>query len=255
MSVTSVIEVKSEREIKKMREAGRIAAAILSELAKSVKAGLSTLEIDEEAGRQLEKYPGVKPAFLGYRGFPARLCVSVNAEVVHGIPKKNKVIQEGDLVSLDWGVECDGYFGDCATTVIVGAASPQKSRLVAVTREALELAIQAIGPGARAGDIGHAVQSHVEANGMGVVREFVGHGIGRNLHEEPPIPNWGEPNKGTRLVPGMTIAVEPMVSLGNPEVVIGSDGWTAKTKDNSAAAHFEHTILVTSDGCEVLTKP
>ncbi|MBI2070877.1 MAG: type I methionyl aminopeptidase [Elusimicrobia bacterium] len=251
----SVIDVKSAREIALMRESGRIASVILSELATLVKVGLSTEYLDEQARRLVTGYPQVRPAFLGYRGFPASLCVSVNAEVVHGVPRKNKVIKDGDLVSLDWGVEHEGYFGDCATTVMVGQVSEAAKRLTTATAEALEAAIRVIRPGATVGDIGHAVEAYVKALGMNVVKDFVGHGIGRSLHEDPAIPNWGRPGEGAKLVSGMTIAVEPMVTLGSGAVVVAADGWTARTKDGALAAHFEHTLLVTDQGCEILTKP
>ncbi len=250
----AVIEVKSSREIQKMRAACQVAAKVLAELASLVVAGMSCDELDRQAASRTARYAGAKPAFLGYRGFPANVCVSINSEVVHGIPTARKKINKGDVVSLDFGILLDGYYGDCATTVIVGEASAQAQKLVDVTREALGRAIDVVRDGARVGDIGFAVQSHVEANHMSVVRDFVGHGIGRNLHEEPAVPNWGTPGQGARLVEGMTIAIEPMVSLGGPEVFIAKDGWTAQTKDGSLAAHFEHTILVEKHGGVVLTE-
>ncbi|MBI4370603.1 MAG: type I methionyl aminopeptidase [Elusimicrobia bacterium] len=248
-----MIEVKSQREITIMREAGRMTAIVLAELAALVRPGLSADILDLEAKARIERFAGAAPAFRGYRGFPGNLCVSINAEVVHGIPKKNKVIREGDLVSLDLGVLYQGYYGDAATTVAVGAISDSARRLIEATRTSLSLGLAQVKPGATTGDLGHAIESHVKSLRMSVVREFVGHGIGRRLHEEPSVPNFGEPGRGARLVPGMTIAVEPMVALGSGDVVIGPDGWTAKTKDASWAAHFEHTVLVTQEGFEILT--
>lgn len=254
VSRTVTIEVKSEREIAKIREACRITASVLADLAALVRPGMSTLEISEEAQRRIESFAGAKAAFYGYRGFPAHACVSVNAEVVHGIPRKNKILREGDIVSIDLGVEWQGYYGDSAVTVAVGRTSAPAARVMAVTSEALARAIAVVKAGVSAGDIGAEIQRHVESHGMSVVKEFVGHGIGRNLHEDPAIPNWGTPGKGARLVSGMTIAIEPMVAVGRSEVTIGQDGWTARTKDNSLSAHYEHTVLVLPDGCEVLTR-
>ncbi|MEK7287266.1 MAG: type I methionyl aminopeptidase [Elusimicrobiota bacterium] len=254
MNRASLIEVKSAREIAKIREACRITAVVLKDLAALVRPGLVTDVLNEEAKKRIEAYAGARAAFYGYRGFPAHVCVSVNAEVVHGIPRKNKVLREGDVVSLDLGVECNGYYGDAAVSVTAGKAGAAASRLLAVTSEALAKAMSTVKAGATVGDLGAAIQGHVESHGMNVVREFVGHGIGRNLHEDPAIPNWGTPGKGARLVAGMTIAIEPMVALGAGQISIGSDGWTAKTKDGSPSAHFEHTVLVLNDGYEVLTR-
>ncbi|MBI4668453.1 MAG: type I methionyl aminopeptidase [Elusimicrobia bacterium] len=248
-----VINVKSKREIAKIRQACRIAAATLAELVKIVKPGVSTAMIDEAAQDFLSRYPGARAAFYGYRGFPGHVCVSINAEVVHGVPRKNRIVREGDLVSLDWGVSYDGFFGDCAATAAAGRISESAERLVALTRQCLDRAINVVKPGAAVGDIGHAIQSHAQSNGANVIRDYVGHGIGRSLHEEPAIPNWGEPGKGARLIAGMTIAVEPMVTLGSGAVQTDGDGWTAKTKDNALTAHFEHTLLVTDEAAEILT--
>lgn len=250
----AVIEVKSSREIEKIRASCAIAAQVLLDLAALVVAGMTAEELDKEAVARTARYPGAKPAFLGYRGFPSSICVSINSEVVHGIPTARKTINKGDIVSLDFGILLNGYYGDCATTVAVGAVSAQAQKLMDVTRESLGRAIEVLRDGARVGDIGFAVQSHVEANKMSVIRDFVGHGIGRNLHEEPAVPNWGNAGEGARLVEGMTIAVEPMVSLGGPDVTIANDGWTAKTKDGSLSAHFEHTLLIKKHGCEILTE-
>lgn len=250
-----LIEVKSSREIALIKQACQMTAQVLQKLAGLVEPGLSAEILDHEAQKDIGQFPGATAAFLGYRGFPYHVCVSRNAEVVHGFPSKNKVFQEGDLVSLDLGIRYEGYYGDAATTVAVGRKlSASNQRLLETTKRCLDLAMAVIRPGASVGDIGHAVESHAKSNNMNVVRDFVGHGIGRRLHEDPPIPNWGEPGKGVKLVAGMTIAVEPMITLGSGEVFIGSDGWTAKTKDNAWAAHFEHTFVVTEDGCRALTQ-
>lgn len=250
----ALIEIKSLREVEKIRKASRIATAILNELAKMVSPGLASVELDRQMTIGLSRYPGAQAAFLGYRGFPANLCVSVNSEVIHGVPSAQKKIREGDLVSLDLGVLYDGYYGDCATTVVVGQATAPALKLAQVTQEALSRAIGIIRPGIHVGDIGWTIQSFVESHKMNVIRDFVGHGIGRQLHEEPAIANWGSSGVGAELFEGMTIAIEPMVTLGGGEVVVSRDGWTAKTKDNALAAHFEHTVLVTKTGCEILTR-
>src|SRR6185295_7196321 len=195
------------------------------------------------------------PAFKGYRGYPATLCASVNQEVVHGIPSASRKLEEGDIVSLDVGVKLDGYFGDSAVTVPVGRISESAARLLQVTRESLDRAIAQVKVGGRLSDIGHAVQAWVEGHGFSVVREFVGHGIGEQLHEEPQIPNYGQPGRGPKLVEGMVLAIEPMVAMGRPDVKVLRDGWTAVTKAGSLAAHFEHTVAVTAAGPLVLSAP
>jgi methionyl aminopeptidase len=248
-----VIEVKSPREIALMRAAGKILADLMDRLRGVVKPGISTLEIDEEV-EAFTRDRGAIPAFKGYRGFPATVCVSINEEVVHGIPSAHRRIKEGDIVGLDLGCIVDGYYADCAFTVPIGDIPPRVQALLDVTRESLEHAIQEIRPGRRLSDVSHAVQRHVEAHGFSVVRAFVGHGIGRRLHEDPQIPNFGEPGRGPQLRPGMVLAVEPMVTMGSWEVRILDDGWTAVTQDGSLAAHFEHTIAVTEQGPEVLTR-
>ncbi|MEK6544042.1 MAG: type I methionyl aminopeptidase [Elusimicrobiota bacterium] len=248
-----IIDVKTDVEIAAMREVSRMTAKILCHLAAMVKVDMSADVIDDEAKRLIAGYAGAQAAFFGYRGFPYSICVSRNEEVVHGFPVKNKVFRDGDLVSLDFGVRYKGYYGDAATTVALGDVKPQDKKLMEVTRRSLELAIEKVKPGATVGDLGSAVFTHVKDNGMDVVREFVGHGIGRSLHEDPAVPNWGSPGKGAKLIEGMTLAIEPMVAAGNGDVVIASDGWTARTKDKSMAAHFEHTVLVTDKGCEILT--
>ena len=248
-----MIVLKSEREIALMREAGHILADIATHLRASVRAGRSTLEIDEDVEAFI-RGRGATPAFKGYRGFPATVCISINEEVVHGIPSPHRRIAEGDIVGLDLGCIVDGYYADCALTLAVGVVPPNVQKLLDVTRESLELAIKECWPGRRLSDVSHAVQSHVEAHGLSVVRAFVGHGIGRALHEEPQVPNFGDPGRGPQLRPGMVLAIEPMVTMGSWEVKILDDGWTAVTKDGSLAAHFEHTVAVTEGEPEVLTR-
>ncbi len=247
-----MIELKSTDELAAMRQAGRAVATLLERLPGLARPGVPTKHLDEEARRLLQRL-GAASAFLGYRGFPACICVSVNEEVVHGIPGERR-IREGDLVSVDVGAVVDGWYADAATTVMVGTVSPQARRLADITREALESGIAQAVPGARLSDISHAVQRRIEPEGFGIVRDFVGHGIGRALHEEPAIPNFGPPNVGPRLRAGMVLAIEPMVTLGQPDVRVLSDGWTAVTADGSWAAHFEHTVAVTERGPEVLTR-
>lgn len=247
-----MIVLKSERELAKMRQAGQITAEILQELAATVRPGIRTIDIDRRAEELVAKY-GVVAAFKGYQGYPASVCVSVDSEVVHGIPGE-RVLEEGQIVSLDFGVIFDGYYGDSAVTVPVGQISPEATKLLDVTKTALEKGIAQAKPGQRLSDISHAVQEHVESQGFAVVREYVGHGIGREMHEAPPIPNFGLPNRGPRLKVGMTLAIEPMVNVSTWEVVSLSDGWTVVTKDGSLSAHFEHTVAVLEDGPEILTR-
>jgi len=247
-----MIYYKSAREITLMREGGRILAEVVERLRALAKAGTSTLEIDEAVEAFLGER-GAKPAFKGYRGFPATVCISINEEVVHGIPSPRRRLKEGDIVGFDLGCIVEGYYADCAVTLPIGEIPTAVQKLLDVTRESLELAIQECRPDRRLSDVSHAVQRHVEAHGFGVVRSFVGHGIGRALHEEPQVPNFGEPGRGPRLRPGMVLAIEPMVTMGNYEVRVLDDGWTAVTTDGSLAAHFEHTIAVTESGPEVLT--
>lgn len=247
-----MIDLKSPREIGLMRKGGHILADLMDHLRSIVKPGMSTLEIDEEVEGFI-RARGALPAFKGYRGFPATVCISINEEVVHGIPSAHRRIKEGDIVGLDLGCIVEGYYADCAFTLAVGDVPPRVSRLLDVTRESLDLAIAQCRPGRRLSDVSHAVQKHVEAHGLSVVRAFVGHGIGRALHEEPQVPNFGEPGRGLQLRAGMVLAVEPMVTMGGWEVRVLDDGWTAVTEDGSLAAHFEHTIAVTEDAPEVLT--
>jgi methionyl aminopeptidase len=248
-----MIVCKSPAELRRMRAANQIVARILAELAAMTAPGVTTADLDQFAEARV-RAAGAAPAFKGYRGYPATLCASVNDEVVHGIPSKRK-LNEGDILSLDMGVLLDGFYGDSAVTVGVGRISTEAADLLRVTEEALQKAIDRVQVGARLSDIGNAIQRWVEAHGFSVVREFVGHGIGASLHEEPQIPNYGEPGRGPRLVEGMVLAIEPMVNAGRPAVKILSDGWTAVTRDGSLSAHFEHTVAVTSDGPLVLTAP
>jgi methionyl aminopeptidase len=247
-----VIVCKSPTEIERMRAANALVADVLAELATMVAPGVTTLDLDLAAER-LVRGGGAEPAFKGYRGYPATLCASVNEQVVHGIPSKRALV-EGDIISLDMGVKLNGFYGDSAVTVPVGRVSEEAATLLRVTRESLEKGIEQVRLGGRISDIGHAIQKHVEAHGLSVVREFVGHGIGSALHEEPQIANYGEPGRGPRLAEGMTLAIEPMVNLGRPAVKVMGDGWTAVTKDGSLSAHFEHTVAVTKSGPLVMTR-
>lgn len=246
-----MIVCKSPSEIERMRAANALVADVLAELGAMVVPGVTTAELDAAAERLvLER--GAEPAFKGYRGYPATLCASINEQVVHGIPSARK-LAGGDIVSLDMGVKLNGFFGDSAITVPVGEVTEDVLALLRVTQEALEKGIEQVRLGGRISDIGHAIQQHVEAHGFSVVREFVGHGIGAALHEEPQIANYGEPGRGPRLAEGMVLAIEPMVNMGRPAVTVLADGWTAVTRDGSLSAHFEHTVAVTKDGPLVLT--
>ena len=247
-----MIVYRSMAEIERMRKAAELVAAILAELEAAVAPGVSTKDLDALA-EKLTRDAGALPAFKGYRGYPATLCASVNEQVVHGIPGPAP-LADGDIVSLDIGVKLNGYFGDSAVTVPVGSVDDRTVQLLDVTREALDKAIAQARVGKRLSDIGHAVQAHVEAHGFSVVREFVGHGIGEELHEDPQVPNYGQPGRGPKLAEGMVLALEPMVAMGRPDVRVLSDGWTAVTRDGSLAAHFEHTVAVTGDGPLVLTR-
>jgi methionyl aminopeptidase len=247
-----VIVCKSPAEIEKMRAASALVADVLGELAVMVAPGISTLDLDAAAER-LVREAGAQPAFKGYRGYPATICASVNEQVIHGIPSKQPLV-EGDILSLDMGVKMDGFFGDSAVTVPVGRIPAQAAELLRVTQESLEKGIAQVRLGGRVSDIGHAIQAHVEAHGFSVVREFVGHGIGASLHEDPQIANYGDPGRGPRLAEGMTLAIEPMVNVGKPGVKMLADGWTAVTRDGSLSAHFEHTVAVTKNGPLVLTR-
>jgi methionyl aminopeptidase len=247
-----MIVCRSAAEIDRMRAANQLVASVLADLEAAVAPGVTTGELDALAERLVRK-GGAEPAFKGYRGYPATLCASVNEEVVHGIPSPGRALKVGDIVSLDIGVRLDGFYGDSAVTVAVGAIADETRDLLRVTQEALGKAIEQVKVGGRLSDIGHAVQAWVEGHGFSVVREFVGHGIGEQLHEEPQIPNYGQPGRGPKLVEGMVLAIEPMVAMGRPDVKVLRDGWTAVTKDGSLAAHFEHTVAVTAAGPLVLT--
>jgi methionyl aminopeptidase len=246
-----MIILKSPEEVGKIQQAGRIVAEVLKELKEQVKPGVTTLDLDEIAEKGIRKRGG-QPAFKGYRGFPATLCASVNNEIVHGIPSK-RTLQEGDIIGLDLGAIVDGYYGDAAITVAVGALRPEVQRLVTVTEESLYKGIDQMKVGNRLSDVSHAVQEHVEAAGFSVVKDFVGHGIGQSLHEEPQLPNFGKPGQGPRLRPGMVLAIEPMVNMGKDGVLVLSDHWTAVTEDGSLSAHFEHTVAITESGPVILT--
>ncbi|MEJ2745084.1 MAG: type I methionyl aminopeptidase [bacterium] len=248
-----MIVIKSAKEIEKMRVSSRIAAEVMGVLGAMVKPGVETAELDLAAARFIQKR-GACSAFRGYRGYPANICVSVNDEVVHGIPG-DRVLRDGDIVSIDVGVQQDGYYGDMARTFIVGAVSGVKARLVEATRLAVEDAVAMALSGGRLFDISHAIERRAMENGFAVVRDYVGHGIGSKLHEDPQIPNFGKPHTGPRLKPGMTFAIEAMVNEGTYAVKVLPDGWTVVTQDKKASAHFEDTIVVTGDGPEILTCP
>ena len=245
---------RSQAELEKMHKANLLVNRVLGELEELIEPGITTAMLDDLAERIILK-SGAKPAFKGYRGFPASLCVSINEEVVHGIPSKSRVLSEGDIVSLDLGTVVDGYYGDGAITVAVGKVSEGHHRLMSVTHEALDKAVAVVSAGNRIADIGHVVQKHVEAQGFSIVRDFVGHGIGTQLHEEPQIPNYEEPGRGRmRMFPGMVLAIEPMVNAGGYCVKTLSDKWTVVTMDGSYSAHFEHSVAVTENGPWVLSR-
>jgi methionyl aminopeptidase len=245
------IVLRSQAEIDKLRRANQLVARVLAELRAMVAPGVTTRDIDEVAETRVRE-AGAKPAFKGYHGYPATVCASINEQVVHGIPSTRPLVK-GDVVSIDMGAVLEGYYGDCAVTVPVSDIAPSAADLLRVTEESLFRGIEAVKPGARVSDIGAAVQQHVEAAGYSVVREFVGHGIGTSLHEEPQIANYGPAGHGPRLSEGMVFAIEPMVNAGKADVKVLSDGWTAVTRDGQLSAHFEHTVVVTREGCEILT--
>jgi methionyl aminopeptidase len=245
------IMIKSAREIEIMRQAGRIVATVLAELKSQVKPGVKTRALDERALRETEKL-GAIPSFKGYHGYPASVCVSINDEIVHGIPG-NRVMNEGDIVSIDFGVIYDDFQGDAALTVGVGRITPEAEKLLEATEGSLMAGIQVAHAGARLGDISSAIQEYAESRGYSVVREYTGHGIGRNMHEDPPIPNFGIPGQGPLLKKGMTLALEPMINIGDWRTRLEDDNWTVKTSDGSLSAHFEHTIAITDEGSEILT--
>ena len=247
------MHLKSADDLARMRDAGRVVRAVLDEVAAAAVAGVSTAGLDRLAEARTREL-GAVPAFKGYLGYPASVCISVNDEVVHGIPSESRILRDGDLVGLDFGAILGGFHADAAETVLVGQGSPEAERLVAATRQALAAGVAAARPGGRLGDIGAAVQRSAEASGFSVVREFVGHGIGRKLHEPPQVPNFGEPGTGAWMRPGLVLAIEPMVNAGLPGVRTLDDGWTAVTEDGSLSAHFEHTVAVTEAGPEILTR-
>lgn len=246
-----MIVCRSAAEIDRLARVNELVARVLAELKAMVAPGVTTADLDAAAERRLVE-AGAEPAFKGYHGYPATICASVNEQVVHGIPSK-RPLAEGDIISIDMGAKLDGFYGDSAVTVPVGEVSEEAQRLLAVTEASLYKGLEAVKAGARVSDIGAAVQAHVEAHGFSVVREFVGHGIGTKLHEEPQIPNYGPGGRGPRLSEGMVLAIEPMVNFGKPAVKVLGDGWTAVTKDGSLSAHFEHTVVVTGNGCRILT--
>jgi methionyl aminopeptidase len=245
---------KSAAELEKMHRAGLIVWGALEKMRSMVRSGVSTKELDVFAEEYTAEHRA-RPAFKGYRGYPGSVCTSINQEVVHGIPSPSRRLREGDILSMDFGVELEGYFADAALTVPVGKIAPGREKLLKVTRESLEHAIEKVRPGNRLGDISAAVQEWVEKNGYSVVREFVGHGIGTRMHEDPQLPNYGPPGQGARLQEGMVLAIEPMVNTGGPAVKVLDDDWTAVTADGSDSAHFEHTVAVTAKGPWILTRP
>lgn len=246
-----MIFYKSPGEIESLERANALVLKILDALEAMVAPGVTTADLDHES-EEMTRRAGARPAFKGYRGFPGSLCASINEEVIHGIPSRKRALREGDIVSLDFGVVLDGYYGDSARTVAVGTIPEESGRLLAVTKEALDKGLAQARVGGRLSDIGHAIQSHVEKAGFSVVREFVGHGIGTSLHEDPQVPNYGAPGTGPLLKEGLVLAVEPMVNQGSPDVRIQSDGWTAVTVDGLPSAHFERCVAVTSEGPRIL---
>ena len=249
-----MIHMKSAREIELMKGASRIVASILLELREQCRVGVSTADLDKIA-EDLIKKNKAKPAFKGYRGFPACVCISVNDEVVHGIPSPKRILQSGDVVGLDFGVIYDGYYGDSAMTVPIGDISPAVSNLLKVTEDSLHKGIEQAKPGNYISDISAAIQRCAEAHHFGIVKEFCGHGIGRSLHEDPPVLNYVHNGKGPKIKPGLVLAIEPMINLGTDKVRVLDDGWTVVTMDGKPSAHFEHTVAVTPDGPEILTRP
>lgn len=249
-----MINLKTTRELRYMRDAGKISQEALLKAGEAVRPGVSTLELDKIVRRTIEK-AGAVPSFLGYGGFPASACISVNNVVIHGIPSAHEILKEGDIVSIDVGAIYEGFNGDNAWTFPCGKVSEEAQKLMDATRESLFLAIEKAVPGNRIGDIGSAVQQYVEARNYSVVREFVGHGVGTSLHEDPSVPNYGKPGRGVRLMPGMVIAIEPMINAGTKSVRVLEDGWTTVTADGSLSAHFEHTVAITPDGPVILTRP
>ena len=248
-----MISLKTPEQLRLMREAGKITAEVLLYAESILRDGMSTLELDHKIRAFIEHHGG-KPSFLGYGGFPGSACISLNEEVIHGIPSSKRIIRDGDLVKVDVGVTYRGYIGDSARTFAVGTVSAEAKRLIEATKEAFYRGMQAAVAGNRIGDIGHAVECRAQADGFSVVRKYVGHGVGAELHEEPEVPNYGTPGRGTRLYPGMTLAIEPMVNAGKPDVRVLSDDWTVVTSDGSLSAHYENTIVITDNGPMILTE-
>lgn len=249
-----MIAIKSKREIEAMRESARRLKAIFDNLIRQIKAGVSTLELDQLATKLINEQKAVS-AFKGYRGYPAQICTSLNEEVVHGIPSKKRVLKAGDILSVDMGILYGGYYSDAARTISIGKVSEEARELIDVTRQAFFIGMNEMRPGKRVGDVSAAIQAHVESNGFSVIRDFVGHGIGRALHEDPQVPNFGKSGSGYKLEPGMAIALEPMVAAGNWEIEILDDAWTVVTRDRQIAAHYEDTVVVTENGPLNLTGP
>ena len=248
-----MIVLKTGRELSLMREACVISAEALRAAGKAVEPGVTTAEIDRIV-REYIAMRGAEPAFLNYNGYPAAACISINDEVIHGIPSSSRIIEHGDLVSIDLGAKFNGYVGDNAATYAAGDISPEAQRLSDTTRESLYEGIKVCVAGGRIGDIGAAISRYCEARGFSVVKEYTGHGIGAHLHEDPSVPNYGKPGRGTRLLPGMTLAIEPMINLGSAGIKLMQDGWTVKTADGKLSAHFEHTVAITTDGPKILTQ-
>lgn len=247
------IELKSSADLARMRRAGKLAARALAEMGRKVAPGVSTKDLDKIAEKVIRDGGGI-PTFIGYRGYPASICASINEEVVHGIPSAKRVLKEGDVIGLDVGATLDGFVGDTAATFAVGKISEEAARLLKTTEESLFAGIAKMRAGNRLGDVSHAIQELAEAAGYGVVRDFVGHGIGRQMHEEPAVPNYGQAGSGLRLEEGLVLALEPMLNAGTHRVRVLEDGWTVVTEDNKFSAHFEHTVAITADGPEILTK-
>ena len=247
-----MIKLKNAEQIAIMRQAGRITGEAILKARDAVRPGVTTKHLDDVIRSYIEKC-GAKPSFLGYGGFPGSACISVNDQVIHGIPSKNKVLQEGDIVKIDVGAFYRGFHGDSANTFAVGEIPEETKRLIEATRQSWRCGVDAIRPGGRVGDVGHAVESYVKQFGYSVVRRYVGHGVGHDLHEDPEVPNYGTPGRGPRLCEGMVIAIEPMVNVGGPDVLELDDGWTVLTKDHSLSAHYEHTVAITENGVEILT--
>ena len=248
-----MIQLKNPQQIKEMMEAGRITGEALLVARENIREGISTYELDKIIRNHIEK-SGAKPSFLGYHGFPGSACISINDEVIHGIPSKKRILREGDIVKIDVGAFYKGYHGDAARTIPVGKVSEEAEKLIRVTRESFFAGIEKLQVGNRLGDVGHAINAHVVANGFSTVKKYIGHGIGHDLHETPDVPNYGTEGRGTRLCAGMTLAIEPMVNVGGESVKEFSDGWTVKTADGSLAAHYENTVALTSNGVIVMTQ-